>query len=882
MAPSKQVLRSIYRSLLRSSAPFSPPHPSYPVYASLLHRTGISHDWEECIYHLQRRRERQKRRDQRKFQLLRRQDETLASLSTDEVTNGTEEETKTIPEKLMPSLPKEWARNLTRGYADLQEEYATRLEYFENHPHFDIGADLDDDDSDDDEEKVGEPGRENEVDSEHPSEVNIQKTREALLAQLKKRNQGDIDDDMNDDDFEDEKFIDFLMGPSNFRADKHQLNMPIDIEEDPKNVLFRHLLREWFSGTGIEKNHNDGQNVRWSPDGESYVDETGNMRKVPLMRFPCQIAQMNGEGSNGGGLSIRDLIRREFRAPTVEEVWLKNQIEKMLDTPEGTTSSRTAKHGQTYRKKTMGRKRQQQELQDLQKKYPPSSFIDNDIRIQTAFYALPELNRKLAWAEQIGFPAPTSQQLHRDRSELEKANQHRRQRRLAQAAKGVSHFPKSITKHEDNSNAKSSRVRENDKDDAIAAANSRNEKETTHPNEATQPTNPLQCGTYLVAHPLMTGYFAKTVIILLDHTEVNGGSINDADQESGGGGGTYGLIINRLALEPKADSSRKQWEILSQQLDDKLRKLEENRSGPKSDILRPLDDTVRSDASAVQATNVTCSRQRPIPLLRAIEPGGLPETVQIAFGDAPIREGGPVNLSLQMLHRKCVDAKNKFIHCKGAKVQDVEGKNGDGEKSENWKGEEEKYDIGGTMIPSLMENCDETSEDSIFFGGDVVKASYTVIDGINEGDDFSFVIGASCWAPGQLESEIQRGCWLPFRGCPQMAMTGMCEHNDLRNDKTSGDGDDFDGGNSGGMKSKLGFFPPRPSNALSPVAGVATAANAKESTSAQRKPLVRPVGDLWLSIICALGEGEADLAHMMLDNNNVMNEFGDACDNYER
>jgi len=267
--------------------------------------------------------------------LLRRQDETLASLSTDEVTNGTEEETKTIPEKLMPSLPKEWARNLTRGYADLQEEYATRLEYFENHPHFDIGADLDDDDSDDDEEKVGEPGRENEVDSEHPSEVNIQKTREALLAQLKKRNQGDIDDDMNDDDFEDEKFIDFLMGPSNFRADKHQLNMPIDIEEDPKNVLFRHLLREWFSGTGIEKNHNDGQNVRWSPDGESYVDETGNMRKVPLMRFPCQIAQMNGEGSNGGGLSIRDLIRREFRAPTVEEVWLKNQIEKMLDTPGG-------------------------------------------------------------------------------------------------------------------------------------------------------------------------------------------------------------------------------------------------------------------------------------------------------------------------------------------------------------------------------------------------------------------------------------------------------------------------------------------------------------------------------------------------------------------
>ena len=44
----------------------------------------------------------------------------------------------------------------------------------------------------------------------------------------------------------------------------------------------------------------------------------------------------------------------------------------------------------------------------------------------------------------------------------------------------------------------------------------------------------------------------------------------------------------------------------------------------------------------------------------------------------------------------------------------------------------------------------------------------------------------------------------------------------------------------------------------------------------------RPVGDLWLSVMCALGEGEAELAYMMLDQSNVMHALGDACDNFDR
>ena len=39
-------------------------------------------------------------------------------------------------------------------------------------------------------------------------------------------------------------------------------------------------------------------------------------------------------------------------------------------------------------------------------------------------------------------------------------------------------------------------------------------------------------------------------------------------------------------------------------------------------------------------------------------------------------------------------------------------------------------------------------------------------------DSFSFLIGASCWEPGQLKSEIDRGYWLPCTGPPEIAFSG--------------------------------------------------------------------------------------------------------------
>merc|ERR1712154_587455 len=64
---------------------------------------------------------------------------------------------------------------------------------------------------------------------------------------------------------------------------------------------------------------------------------------------------------------------------------------------------------------------------------------------------------------------------------------------------------------------------------------------------------------------------------------------------------------------------------------------------------------------------------------------------------------------------------------------------------------------------------------AIYFGGDIINAAQAVIDGEMERDAFSFVIGASCWESGQLESEINKGYWLPCSAPPIITLTGRSE-----------------------------------------------------------------------------------------------------------
>ncbi len=97
--------------------------------------------------------------------------------------------------------------------------------------------------------------------------------------------------------------------------------------------------------------------------------------------------------------------------------------------------------------------------------------------------------------------------------------------------------------------------------------------------------SPLKCGTYLIVHPLMMGYFARSVIVILNHTEEEprgssqtkeGGGINEGGVGGFGGGrgssggDTYGLIVNWLALQPKlADPAWRQLDLLHRNWEEK-------------------------------------------------------------------------------------------------------------------------------------------------------------------------------------------------------------------------------------------------------------------------------------------------------------------------
>ncbi|KAL3788095.1 hypothetical protein HJC23_008157 [Cyclotella cryptica] len=671
-----QVLRTLYRSLLRSSTPFSS-----PVLASLLHRSGITHDWDECIHRLKRSRLR------------------VAARSHAHPIDRTRGDNHGDDPSF--SLPREWAMNLSRSYGDLREEYSVRKEYFSrSHP----AADSDDENDDDSVLK----------------DSTLQDSEEFLLN---------------------------TMGSSHYRTSaRERMEMQRDGYgddddvytgvEDPRAVLFRHLFREWIvdvgDGGGDEQSL-EAVKRKWSMD-EDGVIEHGKVRQIPYMRWPCQIT--NGKG-------LRDLIRREFRAPTVEE---RCNLEAKAD----------------------------QETNATQPYFPPSSYIDTPIRLQTAFYALMELNRKLAWAEKLGLtPHIQSHRRHATKNHDEASIRNRR--RLLQAAKGVSPFPRSTTIPTDESKSDST-------------------SQSTY-------TYPLQCGTYLIAHPLMTGYFAKTVIILLDHTaSPSEHSSPDKDDEIGPGG-TYGLIINRLALQPVSEEKR--LEILRQRLEERMHQMNEEATASDTTTTTTKESSSLLLDIMKPSSSAASGLQRPISLTQAIQPNDLPESVQAAFGGSPLREGGPVNLSLQMIHRKCVDVK-----------KNISGGVGDTKTAEasDTTAALNTHEIGGIQIPSLS---DETTfdTDAIYFGGDVVKASLAVTDGSEDQGDFSFIVGASCWTPGQLQREIERGCWLPFRGPPTMAMTGMCDH-DVFGDLVDGENKEERNcaGRSGGKKTMLSLYPPRPSN----------------------------------------------------------------------
>lgn len=334
--------------------------------------------------------------------------------------------------------------------------------------------------------------------------------------------------------------------------------------------------------------------------------------------------------------------------------------------------------------------------------------FDDTVRQEVAFHALRELNKKLRWDEAL--------EKQNDGDDEEVVSERNRR----QAARNVFPLPLDSSSY-------------------------------------------LKAGTYLIAHPLLTGFFRRTVICILDHSD----SSNSART-----GGTYGLIVNRIAVSHS--SGRRQ----------------------------TLKDVLRS----------------------------LPPELTQAFGNCSVREGGPVHMSLQMIHARTP----------------------------------EQPALGGTVLSvDAPEESTSTALDSdraIYYQGNMMDAADAVINGaLDRGeccnddgcdcdtclssvpgtymaahilslrthsfpDDVSFYVGASCWEVGQLESEIDRGYFIPCAGPPDICLTGVCER--------VGDDDN---------ESK------------------------------------RPKADLWLSMMCSLGQDEANLAHLV-SNDEEYSEFSDACD----
>ena len=149
-----------------------------------------------------------------------------------------------------------------------------------------------------------------------------------------------------------------------------------------------------------------------------------------------------------------------------------------------------------------------------------------------------------------------------------------------------------------------------------------------HPHQAALDVVPhysIQPGCFLVAHPLLRGYFRRTVVLILQDDPVSG---------------TYGLVCNQI--EPHM--------ALHQ-------------------VLQPL-----------------------------------PDTLQQALGNKAVKHGGPVHMAVQLVSV---------------------GRN------------------GGTPL-----------DDTLSFNGDILQAAEKVLQNELDPSSLSLFVGASTWAPRQLQQEL--------------------------------------------------------------------------------------------------------------------------------
>mmetsp|Transcript_14153 Transcript_14153/g.21743 ORF Transcript_14153/g.21743 Transcript_14153/m.21743 type:complete len:450 (+) Transcript_14153:14-1363(+) len=239
--------------------------------------------------------------------------------------------------------------------------------------------------------------------------------------------------------------------------------------------------------------------------------------------------------------------------------------------------------------------------------------------------------------------------------------------------------------------------------------------------------NAFQAGAYLIAHPLQTGYFSKTVVVILDHSEE---------------GGTYGLIINRS--KEKTFQEILQVDGMPEKLVESFGKNEMRDGGPVHVSIQMMY-SCSPDEEAQYALGGSV-----LPFVA--------EDYDCSFSDSNSVSSSTKTSAAAIAGRITVTSDNL---------------------------------TSPEALKDEIQTQAMHSDEAIFFRGNVGRASELVLEGssANENEtgdgnkrlnshDFSFFSGSSVWESGQLESEIERGFWLTASGPPTIALSG--EYDDFR------------------------------------------------------------------------------------------------------
>lgn len=133
------------------------------------------------------------------------------------------------------------------------------------------------------------------------------------------------------------------------------------------------------------------------------------------------------------------------------------------------------------------------------------------------------------------------------------------------------------------------------------------------------------------------------------------------------------------------------------------------------------------------------SSNKSITVKEALNP--LPTELESTIGNIRVKNGGPVQMSLQVM----VSANSDVAST-----------------------------IGGSLLAPPPDHDTSLDDRAVYYRSDIMKVAELIESHELDLDDVSFFAGASTWSVGQLEEEIARGTWFLCTGSPTIAQSGVC------------------------------------------------------------------------------------------------------------